>query len=143
MKKALAIILFSYLTLNRAFGGAIDDVVAKFDRYGLWANGMFIPISAPQDIKDEILAGKILSSYRKSSEGIAVLEKQEISSLKIGLSGYKAVYVRVNRTSLFPSPARDYPEYWVIVYRFSGDTRSWWSRLYPVDAPKMEPNQTP
>jgi hypothetical protein len=136
----LLITLSCFLGLQCAFASAIDDVVSKFDRHGLWLNGMFIPIIEPETINENVLAAKILTSYRKSSKELQILEKDDISALKTGISGMKAMHVRVIRTSMYPPPAKEIPEEWVIVYQFQGGTTGWWSRIYTIEE-KKTPNK--
>jgi hypothetical protein len=107
MKSLITISLLGLFGLHCAFAGAIDDVVSKFDRHGLWQNGPVIPITEPETINANILAEKILTSYRKSSKELQILEQREISALEIGISGMKAMHVRVIRTSMYPPPAKE------------------------------------
>lgn len=135
----LLLILVLFLGEQSAMAGAIDDVVSRFDRNGLWRNGMFIPITEPETIDAKILAAKILTSYRKSGKELEILDAQDVNALKIGISGMKAMHVRVTRTLMYPTPSKEISEEWVIVYQFQGGTTGWWSRIYAIEEPG-EPN---
>jgi hypothetical protein len=136
MKFLITLLLLGLSGQQFASAGAIDDVVSKFDRHGLWSNGAFIPIVEPPDIPAAVLAEKILTSYGKSSKDLEILETRDLRALKIGTSGFKGMHVRSFRTTLYPPPAAESAEEWVIVYHFQGGAMGWWSRLYPIQEEK-------
>jgi len=97
----------------------IKAVVAGFDNYGEWQNGIFSPILLPESAKPEEVIREALNRSGRKDFQFQVLE---IRKIKVGSIGARVDYMAA-RVKIKSGEK-------VVLFRYFVEESSWWSRIY-------------
>ena len=111
--RPLFLVVLLFFSVVCSASDDIDSFISKLSPFGIWENGIFIPILLSESASPQQVVTEVLSKYHFDKYSIVEIKDVTINSMK-----YSAALIDTNRGRK------------IMLVRYYGGSSGWWNKMF-------------